>query len=493
MNIFHPNEMTLCDQATLKREGISDFQLMWRAGEAAYEKLIRQQLVNKLDSIGVIAGLGNNGGDGVVIASALQKNGYDVTLYLVGPSHKRSSALKEAIDVFKAYEKPIEVNDEPTMKTMKSAFQNHSIFIDALFGIGLSKPLKGIFELCVSMLNTSNKPIVAVDIPSGLNADNGLAFGPTIKARDTLIIQNYKTGNLLNDAADHHGQCHLVDAGILPIETTPKKQLLDNTFTIPPRRNNTHKYDYGSLLIFGGAHSMEGAPILSATAAMRSGAGLVSIAFDKTADLHKSIPLEIMSTRFSDTSQLDDLLARKTAIIFGVGLGKESPEYIDVLRQLIASKIPLLIDADGLSYLKPLLAESLDFSNIVITPHIGEMARLLDTKSHLIKNSPLQHIKQLSEKGLTVLLKGPTTLIGDTQTIYFSNTPNPGLAKAGSGDVLSGLIAAFMKSHSPLEAAKRGVILQAKSATICKAQYGESAFLPSDIIKHLPDVIKMLQ
>ncbi len=491
--ILFPSEMTSCDNATIKEENITGYALMRRAATSAYHYAINAELIQKNDNIAVIAGLGNNAGDGVVMAESLRRDGYDVTLYLLGEPFKRSSALNQAIEDYRAAATYHEITDETTLKQLKEIFKDHTLFIDALFGTGLTKPLKGLFKLAVNMVNTTKKPILSIDVPSGINAYNGIALNDAFKADHTLVIQTYKTGNLINDAPDYHGTIHIVDAGIKTLDFEQTRRLGPVRPDLPKRKLNTHKYNHGSLLFIGGAHGMEGAPILSASGAMRAGAGMATVLFDPTASVHKPVPLEVLSLTMHDVSEIKSHLARKDAIVFGMGLGRNTPEYADVLRMLIKESLPILVDADGLHYLKALLEEPLDFSNVLITPHLGECARLLSKKTQEIKRDPFAALDELCDKGLAVVLKGPCTIVAEKHRRVFHNYPNAALAKAGSGDVLSGLIGAFMPHMNRFEAAQTGCILQGLTARECKRIYPEESFLPTDLIKHLPDTIKMLK
>ncbi len=490
--VLTPQEMAQSDAYTIETLKLTDYTLMRQAATGLFDYAMQHRLIPQTQ-ISILVGLGNNGGDGVVFGEHLVNKGYDVTLFVIGDTTKHSPSLKKALSECKNKTTIYSIHAIADLKHRYKSLQSSELIIDALFGTGLKMPLKGIFKTLVDEINTFNLPVISIDIPSGINAYNGLALGSAIHATHTFIIQHYKTGNLLHDAADYHGKHHVIDVGIHMPKFAYNRVMPKAQISLKSHLNNTHKYQRGVALLIGGSASMEGALIMASSAALKSGLGLVYSLFDNAKCYHKTVPLEILTHHLSNPTDVLDHLDRKDVILFGAGLETNRSDYKAVLKKLIDTKKPLLIDAGGLYYFKAIYEEFDDLSNVLITPHVGELAMMGNQTTHSVLNDPLSAIKPFTSKQATVLLKGPCSIIATHDTQIYLYAPNPALAKGGSGDILGGLILGFMKHEPLLDAAKNGALLHTHSTIAALNDSVEETFIPSDILKYLPKGINMLK
>ncbi len=496
--IVSVSEMRYMDEYTCKQLEMSSLDLMEQAGGVIYLSLIEDVGIDKNDDqILVVSGVGNNGGDGMVVALNLKRNNYKVKVVIVGKLALLTSEAKAMLSKLKL--ENIEVlflEDKNKLPGFAILLRQTTLLIDALFGIGLTRNIEGLYYDVINVINLSTIDVASIDIPSGINADNGLVYGIAVKADFTFIIQNYKVGNLIGDASDYHGAKILLDIGILKVVSKTRRFLLEEENylkILPPRLNNSHKYHYGNVLTIGGSKGMMGAPLLSAYAALRCGSGLSSILYnEKDHQGIFNIYPEIMSATYQKNEELIAFTNKKNVIIFGPGLGKKADENKEILRTLLKLKIPMVIDADGIYYLKQLLNEVTDLKHVVITPHYGEMAILTNKTTKEIEEDPLAHVKKLTyQYKLTIILKASTTIIANKNSIYLSNYGNPGMATAGSGDVLSGVVGSMIgRGLKIMDAAKLGVLVHSMAGKEANEKVGEESLIATDIIKNLPVALK---
>ncbi len=484
-----PQEMRRLDALTCEREAIDGFALMQRAASRLGRTALEKGLMQSSDRVICLCGPGNNGGDGLGIAAHLREAGYETQAYIIGDPARLSKESGRMLEKIEA-DVPVQFLDSTDVETqLRPALEHADVVVDALLGIGLESPLEGAMAKAVRSVNKARVRVVSIDLPSGLHAGNGLALGDAIKADHTLIVQHFKGGNLLGDALDYQGERSVVDVGILH-EDVPLRQYVDvKTFkgSIPPRRRNTHKYHYGSILVAGGAEGMRGAVTLAASAALRSGAGLVRAAYFKGVEPFPSPP-EVMASSYRAAEELP--LEGVHSVCFGVGAGLDA-EQRKTLKRLLEADVPLLVDADGLSHLRALEKGSASHRT-VLTPHAGELSRLLDTDAGSIVEDPLGALEKAIQKThSTILLKGPVTLIAQKGRFYAVETGHPGMATAGSGDVLSGVITSLMGSgREPFEAAALGAIVHGEAGRLAVKEVGEEGMLSGDIIRMIPTVLE---
>lgn len=489
MNYAVSNDtMRISDSLTIGR-GISAEELMQRAGEGIYALLPKDPSY----SYAVVCGRGNNGGDGYVIADALFKGGYNVLVYtskefLTPVSEYFYNKLDASI-----------IRDINTIVSLKDV----DVAVDCLFGTGFHGELGGVFMKAAQALNCA-KYVVACDIPSGLNGDNGRACEYCVKADMTVAIGSIKSGHLLNDGKDFTGEIKVLDIGI---EIVGERYLIaDETLLkryFVKRKNNTHKGSYGSVGIVGCSARFAGAGKLAAVASLnvigesvlRIGAGLCKLCVpDEMLEAMWGCVNNVTLLAQSDIESLDT-----DVIAFGMGAGNTS-ETLILLKTLLPYQQGLIIDADGLNALAKdieLLKSRKGLS--VITPHIKEMSRLSGLKIDDILNNPIGTAKEFAKKyGCIVVLKGDTTVISDGNSVILSASGSAGQAKGGSGDVLSGVIAAILagnikqKRLEDIEAVAAAVYLCGLAGERAAEQYGEYGMTAMDTALNLALSIKQI-
>ncbi|AIO18405.1 Bifunctional NAD(P)H-hydrate repair enzyme Nnr [Candidatus Izimaplasma bacterium HR1] len=497
LQIVSAQEMRLLDKLTLKEKEMTSYELMNHAGRSISNYLMINDMFSSTDSILVIAGTGNNGGDALVIALSLLEQNIIPNVIIVGNLENESVENQEALETLKVKTTAITyVSSEEDIDAFTSLVDTATIIIDGIFGIGLSSDVRDYYSKVITIINRSYAQVISIDLPSGINADNGLVMKAAVKADHTIVIQNYKQGNLLNDALDYSGQLHLLDIGILQTLYEEPQVLLHKSYLknkLNKRVKNSHKYHFGNILTIGGSKGMMGAPLLAGISALYTGSGLSAVSYNEKYlhHIHNIYP-EVMVNTYIGIEDIPSQVRKRSAVIFGPGLGQNDEVNLDVLNYLLSLDIPLIIDADGIFYLKQLLKEYSTRKNIIITPHNQEMATFLGIDIEDVKQEPVLFAKNIAHTyNLTVVLKGVCTIITNNEESYFSIHGNPGMATAGTGDVLSGIIASLLgRGYSPLEAAKIGVLIHSKAGELASHKYGEESMTATDVIKNIYKVIR---
>ena len=449
---------------------------MLRAGAAV--AALAATLVKKKRgaNILVLAGPGNNGGDAWVAAAALIKSGHRVMVFEPVPQKQREPAAKNALTAFR--------KAKGVVATKFPADVKFDLIIDGLFGIGLKRAPDGVFADAITRANANadahQTPILAIDVPSGLVSDTGVALGTTIEADFTLTFLGAKPGLYTADGVDVAGEINIDTLGITA--TATQGEILNRANIaplIPKRRNSSHKGTFGNVGIIGGASGMIGAAVLAARAALHMGPGKVFAGFNaKDAPGFDTINPEIM-VRPADELVADTTL---TAMAIGMGLGVDKSAR-RILKAALARAIPTLVDADALTIiaanssiyaaLQAQMAENPhQCLRLIFTPHPGEAARLLDISVSDIQSDRVHAAKSIAVKfNAVTILKGAGTIIAIPDGRYWINTSgNPGMASGGMGDALSGMIASFLaQGMNALDAAKLGVYLHGAAADECLA------------------------
>ena len=465
-------------------QGFSAWELMQRAGQATFEHISKQWLMSQ--SLCVVCGAGNNAGDGYVIAALAQAGGWRVEVVALSAGENLPEPARTAYQAFK--------DAGGSIQHWNTKLPEAAIYVDALLGIGLSRLVEGAYKKAIEALNHLTNPVIAVDIPSGLNADTGCVLGVAVRAYQTMTYIGLKQGLLTGQAADYVGQiiCHTLKlpAKVFKVVKTPVGYVLNSqhlSSALPKRARHTHKGMTGHTLIIGGAPSMAGAVRLAGEAALRTGSGLVTVA---THPVHAMVingnRPELMVAAVESLEQLLPLVERASVVAIGVGLGQS--DWSKGLCALVTlAKQPIVMDADALNLLAQQPFRRADW---VLTPHPGEAARLLESTVHIVENDRIAAIQALKERyGGTVVLKGAGTLILGDEGLVFCTAGNPGMASGGMGDVLTGIIAALIAQRfSPEQAARMGVLTHAIAGDIA-AQQGERGLLASDLIAQLRVVV----
>lgn len=483
--------------------GISETALMETAG-AAVSCFLRRSMDVKGKHILVLCGKGNNGGDGFVIACRLWECEANVTIALLDGLPKTELARQMLANIRNTTIRTLTLQeDEPAID---AAVLQADAIVDAVYGIGFRGAVPEKMRALFFAVNGAQAPVVAVDIPSGLNGDTGRIEGVHIKADHTITFSTKKPVHLFEPAKSACGQILVASVGIDEelIRRQPcRLEITEPGFVQPlflPRQADTNKGSYGRLLTVCGQEGMAGAAILSNQAAARCGTGLVHAAVPAAIyPLVASRLVEPIFTLLDDgqagTRQAVEASQRATACLIGCGLGNGALQQERVLALLEQVKVPVVLDADGINavsaHINVLKTAS---APLILTPHPGEMARLLQMSVAQVQENRLEIARSFAaEYGVILVLKGHHTLIAipgehpGEEVLYYNPTGNPGMAKGGSGDVLAGMIAAFCaQGVEPWRAAVSGVYLHGLAGDRCAKRYSERAMLPSDLLEELP-------
>lgn len=469
-----------------------------------------------IETVAIFCGPGNNGGDGLALARHLDARGYELAVFLVtaGKELRGDAAVQQAICEQQGIELfPVAPDDdlEPVLAVAREA----DLVVDALFGTGLSRPLEGTFAELVEALNDLPVRRLAVDLPSGLNGTRTEVFGPCIDADLTVTFAALKPATVLPPAADHVGEVVVTELGIPPhlvaeVEEPGRFFLLDGAalaLELPPRPPESHKGDYGHVVVLAGSPGKTGAAVLAARGAVRGGAGLVTAAVPQpllaTVDgaSLESMTLGLPATDDGELAETaaEELLAfvaDKDALALGPGLGR-SVETTAAIRRLVReTPVPLVIDADGVNAFAGRAGELAGRgAPTVLTPHPGETGRLLGISTAEVQADRVAVARRAAhETGAVVVLKGHQTLVatpgGD---VHLCPTGNPGMATGGSGDVLTGLLLALAGRLDPLPAACLAVFLHGLAGDLALEIQGEESLAAEDLLDSLPDAFEALR
>lgn len=477
-------EIRHIENQTIENQNITSFDLMKRAGNKIYET--HKKLYPKKHNYLIISGTGNNGGDALVFGQEAFNDKNSVYAIVIGNSQKLSNSLNLMTTLYKEQNIPIKIIDnEEDLYQVIDQLKDIDLIIDGLFGIGLSRDVEGLYHKVISWINEQKQEIISIDCPSGLHADTGKIMNISVISNLTYTIEAYKQGLLINDGLDCSQENEVIDISMEKIDY--KKYLYQHAFVIPKRKHNTHKYDYKSVITIGGQIGVMGALTLAGKSALVSGAGLSTVATKKEYQEHyvRSVP-EIMYEIIENKEQLSDLLHKKDAILFGLGIKKINPFEEMIFDVIIKTKKPLILDAAGILLLKS--KKKRNNRKTIITPHYGEFAKLMDVTANDISLDPLKYIDQcIKTFDCQVVLKGPTTIYASKEKILYLNEGTPALAKAGSGDILAGIILTYAARGLPIEEA---ISLHMIAGQLAKENKHEESVLASDIIEQIPNVYK---
>ena len=477
ITLYRTAQVRELDRIAIQKQGIPGFDLMSRAGTAVFQ-CIRNQWPDA-QSIAVFCGSGNNAGDGYIIAGLALAAGLKVSVYSLA---KPENLNGDALTAYRNYS----VAKGSTLPFQAGEPIDADVIVDALLGTGLDRPVTGLYALAIALINQSPVPVVAVDSPSGLNADTGNVMGSAVKADCTVTFIALKQGLFTGHAADYCGEICYSSLAVPDVvfQTVTPSAVRVVKASLPRRNRCAHKGDYGHVLIVGGDSGYSGAARLAGEAALRVGAGLVSVATrpEHAGVMNLGRP-ELMCHGVETAGQLAALLEKAGVVVIGPGLGQSDWAKTLFLATINTQK-PLLIDADGLN----LLALSpVTNPNWILTPHPGEAARLLQCSNAEIQQDRFVAVAAIQAKyGGIAVLKGAGTLIASHDDIAVSTTGNPGMASGGMGDVLSGVIAGLLAQGLPLKnAAQQGVYSHGRAADLVAEKDGERGLLASDLMPYL--------
>ena len=493
MKIFSAKQLSEADKATTEKHNITSLDLMEHAGTQVF-KWLHQRLQNAKVPIHIFCGIGNNGGDGLVVGRLLLEKDYNVHIYIANFTDKRSKCFLKNYDRIKEV-----TNNWPKLMTSEKDFpeiNNQDIIIDALFGIGLNRPPEGWLKPLIQHINASKAFTLAIDIPSGLYANQALEdIDAVVKANHTLTFQAPKLSFFLPETGKFVPFFDIIDIGLDPEylhKTESLAQLIGKQQAqqfYKPRQAFDHKGTYGHSLIIAGSYGKIGAAVLSSKAAFKIGAGLVTVFVPECGyDIIQTAVPEAMAITDKEDGLITDIDfdIEPSAIGVGMGIGKKA-ETVSALEKLFKNaKAPMVIDADALNC----ISENKNLLKVlpkhaILTPHPGELKRLIGEWTD--DYDKLEKAKTFSKKHEVVLLiKGAHTVVIFNESLYINTTGNPGMATAGSGDALTGAITGLLsQGYDSLLAAVFGVYLHGTAGSIASQTMGYEAVMATDIIENI--------
>jgi ADP-dependent NAD(P)H-hydrate dehydratase / NAD(P)H-hydrate epimerase len=513
--VFTADEMRRVDQRAIRDLGIPGPTLMENAGRGAAERILAAlaslELGRRGVRVAIVSGKGGNGGDGFVVARWLKRAGQRVQVFLVAtPDDLRGDAALKYRDMERAGIRAQVVRDDALLER---ALAGADLVVDALLGTGARGAPTPAIAQAIERINAAGRPVVALDIPSGLSADGTPPDGPVVRASLTTTFAGIKRGLIVGNGPDFAGRVEVVDIGVPPAEVgrginTFVLQAADVARHFPSRARQGHKGDYGHLLVVAGSVGKTGAAALAARAAMRAGAGLVTVATARSAQpVVAALLLEAMSEPLVETvagslalkarDRLLDLAERRDALAIGPGLGLDDETQALARTVVFESRQPCVVDADALTALAGHL-EGLRAAPAArcLTPHPGEMARLLGVSIADVQRDRIRVARQFAaEWGVHVVVKGAASVIGTPDgTVLLNPTGNPGMASGGTGDVLTGILGAFLaRGLPPTDAVASAVYLHGLAGDIAAARQGEESLIAGDVVEALPAAFAALR
>ncbi len=517
MRVLNTAQMREADRRTIEDIGIPSLVLMENAGRqvVAAIEAVHADLMDR--QVAVLCGRGNNGGDGFVVARTLLQRGVDVSVFLIGQVSDVHGDARANLDVLgRLGVTVVEIADGQAWELHLSEVRDSELIVDAIFGTGLNAPIRGLIGSVVADVNASGIPVVSIDLPSGLSADTPDPPGDSIEAGTTVTLGAPKLPLVLPPGENRAGDIVIADIGI-PAEVIealdgPRIELLTRSGIrelIAPRTPESHKGDYGHVLIVAGSVGKTGASHLAGLAALRSGAGLVTVATPSAclpivaamAPEYMTVPLPTDGESAGaglDERGVDALIEMaRDVIAIGPGLGQARGTRAFVKSLVDQATTPLVVDADGLNAFAddPDRLTGREGRDVIITPHPGEMARLVRMSTDEVQSSRLEIARNFAvAHHVYVVLKGHRTLIATPdEKVFINPTGNPGMATGGTGDVLTGMIAAWLAQLLDAEAAcKLAVYLHGMAGDLADADTGDVSLVARDLIAHIGSAVQEL-
>jgi ADP-dependent NAD(P)H-hydrate dehydratase / NAD(P)H-hydrate epimerase len=508
--VLSREQMRALDRHAIEKCSVPSLVLMENAGRGAAEVIDRELGRTGSSRVVAICGSGNNGGDGFVVARRLLASGRDVRVFLIASKDKLSRDARANHDAWCGIGGTVtEIGadaDLPKLEAVLGELGDADVVVDALLGTGLDRPLEGRLLTVIQRINAATARRVALDIPSGLDSNTGAVLGEAVRAHVTITFAHLKLGLFSSTGAEHVGQVYLADIGVpaalhLAVgHAAVAVEGADVAAALAPRALSTHKGSAGHVLVIAGSAGKTGASLLVARGALRAGAGLATIAtFPEAADTLDRRVFEEMTARIERDrleQSLDEQLARADVVAIGPGLGTD-PEARRVVDHVVLGwNGPKIVDADAITHFRGRATELRDAAgSVVLTPHPGEMGRLLDCSSADVEHDRFAAIARAVDlTGAVVVLKGPRTLIGaPAQVPVVNRAAAPVLATAGSGDVLTGIAAGFACSLEPREAAFSAVHVHGLSALCWSEKTGaDRGMVAREIADGVPEVLASL-
>lgn len=505
MKVSSVPEMRAMDRNAIEKFGIPDQLLMENAGLAAYS-VLSKELGTKNKNFLVFCGTGNNGGDGFVVARKILSNGGKVKVIVLGDKRKFKGASKNNLDILSRL--PIEILELESAESIKMDVYHCDAIVDSILGTGLSKDVRGLYSDVINLINKSKKKVLSVDIPSGVNGDTGLIMGTAVRADYTVTFGLPKIGNLLYPGYDMCGKLYVSHISFPPsiYSSDSLKIELNHPIRLSPRNTHGHKGDFGEALFIAGASSYFGAPYFAALSFIKAGGGYSRLAAPISMTpfiANKGSEIVFISQKETASGSISlenkvallELSEEMDMVVLGPGLSLDSETRQLVCELAKEIKKPLLLDGDGITA----ICKDLDIiksrkAETILTPHLGEMARITNMSVREVDTNKVD-ILQRTARELTafIVLKGAHSLIGyPDERVFINMSGNSGMATAGSGDVLTGVIAAMFGLGLPIpDAVRKGVFIHGLSGDLAAENIGEDGMTAQDVLDYLPLAMKM--
>ena len=507
MKIARVSEMQNMDREAIERYSITEELLMENAGQAVYNTIAKYFKIRD-GGFFIICGSGNNGGDGLVVARKLHSNGAMVRICLLDKSEKFKDAAQKNWQIIKTLNIPVLLN--PSIKELNSSIELNDLIVDAIFGTGLTRKVTGYYSQVIQLINDKKNKVLSIDIPSGINGNTGNINGIAVKADYTVTLGLPKTGNILYPGYGYGGKLFVSHISFPP-ELYNNNRLdiqINKPLSLPVRQPDGHKGTFGNALFIAGAPNYYGAPYFASMSFLKAGGGYSRLAAPSSlipfignmASEVVFLPQKETESGTIGLDAFDELIQwseKMDIIIVGPGLSLQE-ETLALIRKLIMEiKKPLIIDGDGLTALSEntsILTERR--YPAILTPHMGEMSRLIEQPASDIMKDPIPIVQDFCKNFNSILVvKGAHSIIGmPSGQIYINMTGNSGMATAGSGDVLTGTIAAMFTLGLPLElAAREGVLVHGLAGDLAATNLGQDGIVANDILNYLPQAIKKIR
>jgi len=505
MKVSRVAQMRSLDRYAIEKFAIPEEILMENAGEASYFVILDEFGVAYKKFV-IICGIGNNGGDGFVVARKIHSNGGDVKVFILGDVNKYKGASKKNFDIISGLE--VEIRHIESVESIKSDVLHCDAIVDAIFGTGLTRNVEGLYRDVIQLINKSRKKVFSVDIPSGINGDTGEIMGATVKADYTVTFGLPKIGNMLFPGYEHCGKLYVSHISFPPslYNQDSIKVEINDYIKLPPKDKIAHKGDFGDILFIAGASSYFGAPYYSAFSFLKAGGGYSRLATPISITpfiANKGSEIVFIPQKETDSGSISlenrdallELSEKMDMVVIGPGLSLN--EETQQLTRELTKKIekPLLIDGDGITAISKGLDTIKERKEpTILTPHLGEMSRITKMSISDLDKNKIDVLQSTSkELNSIIVLKGAHSLIGyPDEKVYINMSGNPGMASAGSGDVLTGTIAAMFGLGLSIEdAVRKGVFIHGFSGDLAAKDLGEDGITAQDILDYLPLAMKI--
>ena len=505
MKVASVSEMRALDNTAIEEFGIKEELLMENAALAAYAVILKELGIRDKRFV-VFCGVGNNGGDGFVIARKIHSDGGDVKVFILGDQNKFKDAAKMNLDIISGL--AVKIEQVTTGESIRSDVLHSDAIVDAIFGTGLTRDVGGLYRDIITLINGSGKKVFSVDIPSGVHGDTGKVMGIAVKADHTITFGLPKIGNMLFPGYELCGDLYITHISFPPslYDSESIKVEISWPTALPPRNKRGHKGDFGDVLFIAGASSYFGAPYFSALSFLKAGGGYSRLAAPRSmtpfiADRGREIVFVPQKETSSGSISLENkgplLELSEVVDMVVIGPGLSLDEETQQLTRELAGEIdkPLLIDGDGITA----FCEDLEIlrkrkADTILTPHLGEMARITKTSVAEVEQDTINILqKTAKELHSIIVLKGAHSLIGyPDERVCINMTGNSGMATAGTGDVLTGTIAGMFGIGMAInDAVPKGVFLHGLSGDLAAKDKGEDGITAQDILDYLPLAVKM--